>query len=96
MVLSQNSTTNNPIFMNRFIFLLLTLLPIWGVAQTSFKFGRKITDTLPERFQLNTFRLREHIYKGIPAELKTGLNERTCYRFADNAAIGLISTFSQG
>jgi len=96
MVLSQNSTTNNPIFMNRFIFLLLTLLPIWGVAQTSFKFGRKITDTLPERFQLNTFRLREHIYKGIPAELKTGLNERTCYRFADNAAIGLISTFSRG
>ena len=82
--------------MNRFIVLLITILPIWGVAQTSFKFGRKITDTLPERFQLSTSRLRAHIYNGIPAELKAGLNDRTCYRFADFAAIGLINRFSRG
>jgi hypothetical protein len=81
---------------NQLLFLLFLLFPFLGHSQISTKFGRNYSDSLPENFRLSTTALRDHIYNGIPAQLKNELKPRNAYRFADLSAVELSMSFSSG
>jgi Peptidase family M48 len=77
-------------------FLLFLCLPFWASGQSGSRFARTYTDTLPENFKLSSNLLREHIYRGIPNDIKNELYPRASFRFADQSAIQLSSLFSSG
>ncbi|MEI6409371.1 MAG: M48 family metallopeptidase [Bacteroidota bacterium] len=78
------------------LLLILLLSATYTLAQPSARFGRTYSDTLPDNFKLSTTSLREHIYNGIPDKIKNELYQRSAYRFADQSAVQLSSTFSSG
>ena len=82
--------------MYKLAILLVFLIPYFATSQVDIKFGRTNSDTLPERFQINTPELREHIYSGIPEDLRNNSFPRSTFRFADQASIQLSYLFSSG
>ncbi|HEX8515541.1 MAG TPA: M48 family metallopeptidase [Bacteroidia bacterium] len=80
----------------RCIAIVLGLLfQFLSFAQTA-NFGRPTSDTLPAKFLLDVPSLREHIYKGIPQNIKEGEYERDAVRFAHNNACSITELISNG
>ncbi len=70
--------------MARKIFFLL-LLPLAGIAQSS-----------PNSLNPSVSTLRNHIYAGVPREIKEGRTERRAYRFADLMAKSIKNELDKG
>lgn len=83
--------------MKKFIFLIVFILFTNIInSQIICDFGRKYNDTIPEEFNINIPKLREHIYAGIPNNLKTGINERRTFLFSDINACYISEKIKSG
>lgn len=78
------------------LILLILFLPLFSLSQNHSNFGRTYSDNLPDNFKIDVPEMREHIYSGIPAELKEGNDPRSSYRFADQSTIATHRLFSSG
>ncbi|MGB0861452.1 MAG: M48 family metallopeptidase [Saprospiraceae bacterium] len=76
---------------------LAILLSFMSFAQTGGTYlGRTYNNKLPASFRLNSFDVRDHIYNGIPEELKKSVYERDCYRFADATGLQVTNLVASG
>ena len=78
------------------ILLVLLFSPTAVFTQTSKEFGRSYSNTIPQNLQLDVSKLREHIYAGIPNNLKKDWYERMTYEFADYSAVNITDLMSSG
>jgi len=78
------------------LILLFAFIPLFSLGQNNSEFGRTYSDNLPKNFKIDLPEMREHIYSGIPAELKEGNDPRSSYRFADQSTIATHRLFSGG
>ena len=60
---------------------LIFLIPFVSFSQNKLDLGRSYCDTLPEHWNIDVGELAEHIYAGVPDNLKTEY-ERLTYRFS--------------
>ncbi|MBT8195264.1 MAG: M48 family metallopeptidase, partial [Bacteroidia bacterium] len=85
---------------NYLAYILIALLFSSSIvnAQTSnTRFHRAVSNSLPADFELDIPHLREHIYNGIPDNLKEeGRSDRSCFRFADQSAHFVSRVTSSG
>jgi len=81
----------------RSILIIFFLLPISLFGQVQAYLGREDSDTIPERYKLETNILREHIYSTLPGKLKVDFKmDRRCLLFAQEASIQINSLISGG
>jgi len=77
------------------LLFLIIFLPFFGFGQNP-DLGRTYDNTFPERFNIDLNEMREHIYSGIPAELRQEQHPRASYRFADQSTISTHGYFESG
>jgi len=85
-----------PICTSIYPFLIILLSSLFGLAQTPADFGRTYTDTLPENFKVEVAEIKEHIYAGIPDELKNEIFPAQSYKFASRNAIRHANRLKSG
>lgn len=73
--------------MKNYLNLLIVLLhSFYAFPQNSTDFGRVYTDTLPQSFKVSISEVRDHIYNGIPENLKPKDYPALSYKFAGESA----------
>ncbi len=80
----------------RLTILLLLFLSKIAFAQPVSHKERIYSDTLPERFILNYEKIRNHIFAGIPSNIRTGEYSRRAMNFANNNASRVSEYISSG
>jgi len=79
------------------IFIFLFLLPFSLLAQNQAYLGREDTDTIPERFRLESNVVRDHIYAKLPQALKVnGKSDRRCFLYAQEQSVVIAQFISSG
>ena len=56
--------------MKLFTFITVLLLPLICFGQIKPNFERTTNNTIPEKYKVDISKLREHIYAGVPENLK--------------------------
>lgn len=82
--------------MKKLFLTLLIIFPAILFCQSKINYGRTYSDTLPQRFKVETSVLRNHIYSGIPSYSKKGKYEKVTYKFADLSAHSISNMLSSG
>lgn len=79
------------------ILIIIFLFPVSVFGQVQAYLGREDSDTIPERYRLETNVLREHIYATLPKKLKEDFKtDRRCLLFAQEASIQINDLISGG
>jgi hypothetical protein len=76
--------------------LIFCLLSFNYFSQNTLNFERTYSDTLPDRLKIEPFKIRDHIYNGIPSYSKTGKYERMTYVFADEVSSQISNLLTGG